>query len=411
MGPDRFPRFDVGDPVAARLLSCERTMHRFASFRFHPSKQSLALAALAWAGPWIATGGSLAGFLWGLLFACATLALALRPWARPAPAAGGPPAGTPEAVAGAAASDGPVEVQEGMHRLTATIVPLWAGQTDHARMETETAITALTGRFSAIQQELREAAGATSRESTRKIQEAISEGEQSLAAIVTALTSGQAARGEHLQKIEQLAGFTEELSEMSAEVASIASQTNLLALNAAIEAAHARELGKGFAVVAEEVRKLSERSGTTGNLITQRVESVNRVLQETLEGSTAFHAQESAMIQASERTIHEVIERFGSAAETLAESSRQVETVNTRVQGEVSETLVHLQFQDRVGQILQNVVADMHKFSTRLDGHPSGLDVDRWLAELASTYTTAEQDAIHKGHSAALSTDSEITFF
>jgi methyl-accepting chemotaxis protein len=228
---------------------------------------------------------------------------------------------------------------------------------------------------------------------------------------MTALTSGQAGRSEHLQRINQLAGFTEELSEMSEEVASIASQTNLLALNAAIEAAHARELGKGFAVVAEEVRKLSERSGTTGNQITQRVEAVNRVLQETLSATTAFHAQESAMLLESEQTIHAVLAQFGAAAETLSQSTERLEAVNTQVRGEVSETLVHLQFQDRVSQILQSVVTDMEKFLARMEGHPSALDVDRWMTELASTYTTFEQAAIHRGQQAGIPTESEVTFF
>jgi len=368
------------------------------------SPKALALAGLAGAGPWIASGWTWGGLLWGLLFALAALGVAVWAWA-PVPAV---PASVPEA----APAPGPdPEQPPAMDRLTQAIVPLWAGQTDHARMETEQAITALTGRFSAIQQELKQAAGATSRESTREIHEAIEQGDAALSAIVTALTSGQEARREHLDRIGQLAGFTEELSEMSVEVASIAAQTNLLALNAAIEAAHARELGKGFAVVAEEVRKLSERSGSTGNLITQRVESLTRVLQETLEASRTFHAQETEMILRSERTIHDVISRFGAAAESLSLSTGQVEAVNARVQGEVSETLVHLQFQDRVGQILANVVKDMEKFVARMDGNPSALDADRWLAELAGTYTTLEQNAIHRGERAGIPTQSDITFF
>ena len=367
------------------------------------SSKALALAGLACAGPWIASGFALKGFAWGVLFAAATLGLCHWAFA-PAPAAQGEEGPSPSEA---------VQAPDNAHleRLTQAIVPLWAGQTSHAREQTEVAISALTGRFSSIQQELEEASGGSNRESAEGIRIAIEEGERALTSIVTSLASGQKARGEHLQKIGQLAGFTEDLSEMSAEVASIATQTNLLALNAAIEAAHARELGKGFAVVAEEVRKLSERSGSTGNLITARIESVNRVLQETLTSTRAFHAQEDAIIQASERTIHDVINRFDEAVQVLSLSSEKLEAVNGRVRGEVSETLVHLQFQDRVGQILVNVVSDMEKFLSRMNGNPSALDVDRWMAELATTYTTLEQSAIHRGQRAGISAGSDTTFF
>jgi len=371
--------------------------------RLTPHVRLFILCGLAWAGPWIASGLSWGGCLWGLLFAAASLAIAfaLRAPERPeAPAPAGP-ATLPEAVPAAA----------GMVGLAQSLVPLWASQTGHARAQMEQAVTALAGRFSAIHRELKEAAGAASLESAREIQQAIAQGEAELEGIIAALSSGQEARSEQLRRIGQLAGFTGELTEMSAEVAAIAAQTNLLALNAAIEAAHARELGKGFAVVAEEVRKLSERSGATGNLITQRVESLNRVLQDALGASTAYHDQETALIQSSGVTIHEVIARFEEAAQALARSTGQVEQVNARVQGEVSETLVQLQFQDRVGQILQNVVQDMGKFASRLDGNPSAVDLERWMAELASTYTTSEQTAIHQGLSAELPAESDITFF
>ena len=363
---------------------------------YNYSWKRILLAALSLMLPWLAGGLTWRWLLGGLLLAA--LSLFLSQPAAVAPAAEAPPPPPPAAL----------PAQAALAPFIQAIVPLWAGQTAQAREQTEQAITALTARFAGMQRELKEAAGASSIASSQDIRAAIEDGERSLASIVQALHSGREARGDQLERIGTLAGFTDELSEMSAEVASIATQTNLLALNAAIEAAHARHLGKGFAVVAEEVRKLSERSGTTGNQISHRVESVNRVLQETLIESQAFHTREATLILESEQTIQAVITRFGATAQTLTASAEHLEEVNARVQGEIAETLVHLQFQDRVSQILQNVVTDMEKCQ---QAQGASLDVDRWRSELKQTYTTLEQAAIHQGAQSQGPSDSDVTFF
>jgi methyl-accepting chemotaxis protein len=99
------------------------------------------------------------------------------------------------------------------------------------------------------------------------------------------------------REIRGLAAYADELLEMSSDVESIAFKTNMLALNAAIEAAHAGDLGKGFAVVAKEVRELS-----------------------------------------------------GAARSSAA---------NEAIKRDVCEALVELRFQERTGQILQQVVASI----------------------------------------------------
>jgi methyl-accepting chemotaxis protein len=291
------------------------------------------------------------------------------------------------------------------------VLPLWARQTSNACGQTEEAITGLAARFAGMQRELRKAVGVSGMEGTRQIREVIQEAETSLSAIVESLEAAQNARGSFLAKLETLSEFTEELTRMSEDVGAIASQTNLLALNAAIEAAHAKELGKGFAVVADEVRKLSDRSGATGDQITERIESVRKVLEDTMRESREYAERESAIIQQAGFTIQGVIWGFQDAADALAASATRMEGVNTQVQGEISETLVHLQFQDRVTQILQNVIQDMEKLSTWIQRQSADFDVDRWLGDLEKTYTTREQRAIHHGAAAAEAEAGEVTFF
>ncbi len=354
--------------------------------------------AVVFLAPCLASGFGWKGVLLGLA-ALGCVLLVRRP-APPAPAALEP-----------APVQASPEARPGIEQVAGAVVPLWAGQTSQARSEMEEAITALTGRFSAMQRNLKEAVHTAGLESNRNLQVTIERGADALHGVVEDLEAGARARNEVLEKIQDLAAITEELRTMSEEVAAIANQTNLLALNAAIEAAHARELGRGFAVVADEVRKLSMRSGTTGNAITSKVAWVNKSLLDTLAATQAFAVTDAAMVQKADATIKKVVEDIQEGVGLLSDSATRFEGVGVHLGQEISSTLVHLQFQDRVGQILQSVVADMEKFSHRLEHHPTSLEVDQWLAELETTYTTAEQLAIHRGEQASQDTDSDITFF
>ena len=278
------------------------------------------------------------------------------------------------------------------------------------RQQTEEAITGLTADFSRIQDDLRRAVAGAGGSNAQIVARVISEGQCELESIVTDLRHAQEDRNRLTGQIATMAGTITLLKEMSNEVAAIASQTNMLALNAAIEAAHAREHGKGFAIVAGEVRKLSERSGATGNLITKQVEGINRNLQASLEFAREFAQRDDAFTSEVSGKVKGVVSRFQEAAHDLADASSQMEASNALVQREIANAIVHFQFQDRTSQILRGIIQDMDKLSETV-AQGGGLVTGTWLEELERTYVTQEQFLIHRGEAQPLQPQSELTFF
>ncbi len=312
----------------------------------------------------------------------------------------------------------------GLDKLCVSVLPIWGRQVEVGRIQTEEAITALIALFSGLSQKLVEAveasqvaaAGMGDSDSADGLVRLIEAGQRDLGSIVDSLRAATQSKETLLQEVDRLAGFTGELKQMAADVASIANQTNLLALNAAIEAARAGEAGRGFAVVADEVRKLSTLSGETGKKISERVELVNAAIRSAINASEQSAKRDSESVTHSEAVINEVIERFHGAASRLTDSSHILQDASVGIHSEISDVLVSLQFQDRVSQILTHIRDDMSKLEIHLGeclntNRCEPIDVQAWLDELLSTYTTSEQRDLHQGDGGAAEDSSDITFF
>lgn len=312
----------------------------------------------------------------------------------------------------------------GLDMLCSSVLPIWARQIGTARVQTEDAITALSARFAGIAQKL-EAAEAASRdaaggEGSGGMVGTLTASRQELDGIMISLRKAMDNKRSMLQEVACLAGFTEELKKMAEDVGSIAGQTNLLALNAAIEAARAGETGRGFAVVADAVRKLSTQSGETGKRIAEKVEAVNAAIRATLNAANQTAKLDEETIQGAETAVTRILEQFQAAGDGLAASSEIMQRESSGIRGEVTDVLVSLQFQDRVSQMLTHVQNDLEKLEKHvselrgaepLQGGAQRFDVSAWLNDLAKSYTTAEQLAVHTGTNNARLQESEITFF
>ncbi|MFA6014639.1 MAG: methyl-accepting chemotaxis protein [Gallionellaceae bacterium] len=311
----------------------------------------------------------------------------------------------------------------GLQTLGSDVLPVWVRQVETGRSQMESAIVDLMERFSGIVSKL---------DAALKASEAASEGidgglvsifarsEADLGGVVSSLREVMRQKETMLAEIQGLLSFIVELEKMATDVAAIADQTNLLALNAAIEAARAGDVGRGFAVVADEVRKLSTLSKDTGTRIREKVKLISSAINMAVKASQHATANEAESIANSEMAISNVLSNFRSITNGLSESSGILRNESDGIKNEVAESLVHLQFQDRVSQILSHVRDNISSlpgyfershFEFHRNGKLEPVAANDLMESIERSYATVEEHRNHGSKALAAAPKAEITFF
>jgi len=293
-------------------------------------------------------------------------------------------------------------------------LPIWARQIETARQQTEDAIVALSARFAGTSNRLDKMLGSHDKGSgSHEAHGATRNNESDLKLVVDALKAIQQSRDALANEIRGLVGYTDELRKMASDVESIAFQTNMLALNAAIEAAHAGTAGQGFAVVAHEVRNLSTAARDTGKRITQKVGAVSDALLKIGSTSEQLSERDQKAVASSEARIQAVLDRFAQNTVRMEQVADESRSQSRQIKGEVSEALVQLQFQDRVGQILAQVVSTMNELAASDAGaHAAHNDrAKEHIEKMMRSYTTEEQRRNHQGLEVESVAPQDVTFF
>ncbi len=265
----------------------------------------------------------------------------------------------------------------------------------------------------------REAGSATSPDSIAQLVDNASRRCHDVSQVLTEIVSH---RQSLIDEVTTLATFSAELRAMAEDVGKISNQTNLLALNASIEAARVGEYGRGFAVVADEVRKLSLLSAETGARMSQKVNIISDALERTRRSTEELGEQDASKGEGAVGLLDESVQDFSQVARRLVDINRQMQSDGEHIASDLNASLIAMQYQDRVCQILQHVESDLARMVEHLQtvtsaqqrGEPlPAISLNEWMRRLESSYTTLEQVALHKGQTVAASSTGggDVDFF
>ncbi len=141
------------------------------------------------------------------------------------------------------------------------------------------------------------------------------------------VTSGAVTTVENTSlKMNELSEAATEIGKVADVIVSIAEQTNLLSLNATIEAARAGEAGKGFAVVANEVKELAGQTNSATEDIRQKIAAIQQ--------SSDMAIAETAEIAQVINDINSIVVMIAGAVEEQANTTSLItEDINSVTEG------------------------------------------------------------------------------
>jgi methyl-accepting chemotaxis protein len=300
----------------------------------------------------------------------------------------------------------------GMAEFASAVAPVWSAQIDSSRGQMETAVGELTERFAGIVENLDSVLTSSSGALHDGHGGAFDRSRERLGDVVGTLNNALTAKRRSLAELKSLLELNDELRQMSGEVTRIAAQTNLLALNAAIEASRVGVAGAAFGVVAMEVRQLADRSHHTSERMADKVAGVATAITSVLESAEESAGREDQAVAHANAEVQAVMDDLMTVLSRLRESSDQLEQAAVGIRSDISDSLVNLQFQDRVGQVLEHLRDSIEQFPAVIaESGGQAVDAKALLDRLAAKYTMAEEHEAHRSGASTTVSESEITFF
>ncbi|WP_428024817.1 hypothetical protein [Arcobacter sp.] len=171
-------------------------------------------------------------------------------------------------------------------------------------------------------------------------------------------------------------------------------ETRILSLNASVVAQKAEDVvGRKFKVIAGEISNFSNRLNNNNMQINNSVKDFDTTFQTFVKANINNADNEHTILGNVQTMLADLLGNLSSSINQLQnEQNEIVQTINL-INERLKSTLLILQFQDRMKQILVHMGDDMKLLSQKI-GEDQNYNIDEHIELLKSGYTTIEQRSI-----------------
>lgn len=180
----------------------------------------------------------------------------------------------------------------------------------------------------------------------------------------------------------------------------IASQSRLVALNGEIEARRLGTSGKAFAVVAAETKLLSQHATETSRSIRELLSELTTMVTSTTGELNSRSKSDAMRLSQAKQEAESLLSFIHSDHVRMTQSLVETEKIGRELQGNITNAVMSLQFQDRVSQRIHHVADSLKVVRSRAEetASPSWTDEAearclKLLEELSSQYTMESERA------------------
>ena len=218
--------------------------------------------------------------------------------------------------------------------------------------------------------------------------------ENNIGNLRSALTDLEAllhTKGDMLKLMSESETNIKQITQNVSALTQLTIETRILSLNASVVAQKAKdEAGLKFKVIATEISNFSDKLNNNNLQINRSGKDFGSTFTTFVHANTNSNDNEQKVLNNVQTMLFELLGNLSNSINTLQTQQESIVSGIDLINEQLKSTLITLQFQDRMKQILTNISNDMGILAQKIEENEH-YDIDEHIKMLQANYTTIEE--------------------